>query len=468
MNNKEDYNNKKQSFNVSQINKNIKTWNLPISKKMLYIILYAIFSQIGYNLLAPLFPFMAEEKKISESTVGMIFSSFAISNLLLTVLTPYLTHIMGRQNLFILGVLIEGSCTCWFGLLEFINHRELFIFLSFTVRLLQGAGAAIVQTLIYSLTASISDDSNMEKNFGYIEIGISIGIALGPLFASIGYYMFGFNFPFLISGFMELCLILLVSSLEIKDDDDDDEKKESNFSIIHLILNRNIILTFVASMMDSISISFTYPVFAKHLSKNYNLKPEQTSLFFMIVTIAYFISLQFLGYINKLLGNRVTILLGTSFNGFFILFLGPSKFLPSNIYIVVLGLIGLGFAGAFVTIPAIIEIIFILTNEIKLEESTCQDLGSAIFNLGQYLGETIGPLIGGYLVEKNGFILGCQYNSGYNFLFFLIYGFFIIYDKIFLKKKIFGKITINNNNNLTDKIDDNNVYKILPVEDLEK
>ena len=164
----------------------------------------------------------------------------------------------------------------------------------------------------------------------------------------------------------------------------------------------------------------------------------------------------------------MTILLGISFNGFFILFLGPSKFLPSNIYIVVLGLIGLGFAGAFVTIPAIIEIIFVLTNEIKLEESTCQDLGSAIFNLGQYLGETIGPLIGGYLVEKNGFILGCQYNSGYNFLFFLIYGFFIIYDKIFLKKKIFGKITINNNNNLTDKIDDNNVYKKLPVEDLEK
>ena len=431
---------------------------------MLYIILYAIFSQIGYNLLAPLFPFIAEEKKISESTVGMIFSSFAISNLLLTILTPYLTHIIGRQNLFILGVLIEGSCTCWFGLLEFINHRELFIFLSFTVRLLQGAGAAIVQTLIYSLTASISNDSNMEKNFGYIEVGMSIGIALGPLFASIGYYMFGFNFPFLISGFMELCLILLVSSLEIKDDDDDEEKG-NNFNIKNLIFNRNIILTFLASMMDSISISFTYPVFAKHLSKNYNLKPQQTSLFFMIVTIAYFVSLQFLGYINKLLGNRVTILLGTSFNSFFILFLGPSQFLPMNIYIIVLGLIGLGFAGAFVTIPAIIEIIFILTSELKLEESTCQDLASAIFNLGQYFGETIGPLIGGYLVEKNGFIIGCQYNSGYNCTFGLIYGFFIIYDRIFLKKKIFGKININNN--LIENIDDN-AYKKLPLDDLEK
>ena len=464
MNNKENNNKKKQSSNLSQINKNIKTWYLPISKKMLYIILYAIFSQIGYNLLAPLFPFIAEEKKISESTVGMIFSSFAISNLLLTILTPYLTHIIGRQNLFILGVLIEGSCTCWFGLLEFINHREIFIFLSFTVRLLQGAGAAIVQTLIYSLTASISNDTNMEKNFGYIEVGMSIGIALGPLFASIGYYMFGFNFPFLISGFMELCLILLVSSLEIKDDDDDEEKG-NNFNIKNLIFNRNIILTFLASMMDSISISFTYPVFAKHLSKNYNLKPQQTSLFFMIVTIAYFVSLQFLGYINKLLGNRVTILLGTSFNSFFILFLGPSQFLPMNIYIIVLGLIGLGFAGAFVTIPAIIEIIFILTSELKLEESTCQDLASAIFNLGQYFGETIGPLIGGYLVEKNGFIIGCQYNSGYNCTFGLIYGFFIIYDRIFLKKKIFGKININNN--LIENIDDN-AYKKLPLDDLEK
>ena len=98
-------------------------------------------------------------------------------------------------------------------------------------------------------------------------------------------------------------------------------------------------------------------------------------------------------------------------------FLYYFNFLPSNLYIIILGLIGLGFAGAFVTIPAIIEIIFILTSELKLEESTCQDLGSAIFNLGQYFGETIGPLIGGYLVEKNGFIIGCQYNSGYNFLF---------------------------------------------------
>ena len=185
----------------------------------------------------------------------------------------------------------------------------------------------------------------------------------------------------------------------------------------------------------------------------------------MIVTIAYFVSLQFLGYINKLLGNRVTILLGTSFNSFFILFLGPSQFLPMNIYIIVLGLIGLGFAGAFVTIPAIIEIIFILTSELKLEESTCQDLASAIFNLGQYFGETIGPLIGGYLVEKNGFIIGCQYNSGYNCTFGLIYGFFIIYDRIFLKKKIFGKININNN--LIDNIDDN-AYKKLPLDDLEK
>ena len=232
---------------------------------MFIIILFAIFSQIGYSLLAPLYPFLAEERGISSSLVGIIFSSFAISNFLLTILTPLLSEICGRKNLLILAILTESSCTIWFGLISFIENRSLFVTLSFIIRFFQGAGGAIVQTLIYSLTAAISDDKEIEKNLGYIEVGTSIGIAVGPLIASIGYYMFGFKFPFLISGFMEMLLISCVPLLEIHHINDDDNDNNT-VNVFPILKNRNIILTFLAVTMDSISISFIYPVFASHLN----------------------------------------------------------------------------------------------------------------------------------------------------------------------------------------------------------
>ena len=407
-----------------------------ISKKMLIIILLAIFSQIGYSLLAPLYPFLAEERGITPSLVGIIFSSFAISNFLLTILTPILTKICGRKNLLILAILIESSCTIWFGLISFIQKRLLFIILSFIIRFFQGAGGAIVQTLIYALTAAISDEKEIEINLGYIEVGTSIGIAIGPLIASVGYYMFGFNFPFFISGFMEMLLISLVNYLDIHKYDEDDENEENEkIEILPIIKNRNIILTFFAVALDSISISFIYPVFANHLNKNFGLEPEQTALFFIITTIFYFLSLQILSHANKFFGNRITMSIGMFFNTFFILFLGPSSFLPHKLYIIIIGLAGLGFGGSFITIPAVIDAIIILKEELKINESSSQDYASAVYNLGYFLGETIGPLFGGHLTQKFGFVHACNINCATNFLFAFIYISFAIFDKVFKHKK---------------------------------
>jgi MFS family permease len=424
-----------------------------ISKKMLIIILFAVFSQIGYSLLAPLYPFLAEERGVSSSLVGIIFSSFAISNFLLTILTPYLSEKSGRKNLLILAILTESSCTIWFGLLTFIENQKTFIILSFIIRFCQGAGGAVVQTLIYSLTAAISDDKEIEKNLGYIEVGTSIGISIGPLIASLGYYMFGFNFPFLISGFMEMLLISLVPILDIhKYENDDDDNEENKVDILPLLTNRNIILTFLAVTMDSISISFIYPVFASHLNKKFNLEPEQTALFFIITTIFYFFSLQILSHANKFFGNRITMTIGMFFNSFFILFLGPSQFLPQRLSIIIIGLSGLGFGGAFISIPAVIDAIEILKNEVGLNENSAQDYASATYNLGYFLGETVGPLFGGNLTQEFGFVHACNINCAANYFYAIVYACFIVFDKVFKKKESEEKIK---------KIDEGELEKLI-------
>jgi MFS family permease len=197
-------------------------------------------------------------------------------------------------------------------------------------------------------------------------------------------------------------------------------------------------MTFLAVIIDMVSISFIYPIFATHIHNKFKLNPEIISLFFIIETITYFFALQILNTVNKKLGNKLTMVLGTLLNGTFILMLTPIRYLPQNSFTVVIGLAGLGIAGALVSIPAVIDIIETMKHELHIEEHTAQDYSSAIFNLGYFIGETIGPLLGGTFTDKYGFENACNINSAFNYMFGFSFG-MVVYQQLALVKVIKSK-----------------------------
>ena len=91
-----------------------------MSSKILILISFSIISEVGYSLLAPLYPFIAKKLGLSNSLIGLVFSSFALSNFFATLITPTLIILIGRQRCFYLGILTEGICTICFGLISFI------------------------------------------------------------------------------------------------------------------------------------------------------------------------------------------------------------------------------------------------------------------------------------------------------------------------------------------------------------
>ena len=66
-----------------------------------------VLSAIGYSLLAPLYPTVAKSKGVEEYQIGIIFSFFAISNIIAIPLTPKLIGIYGRRKLFYIAMIIE-------------------------------------------------------------------------------------------------------------------------------------------------------------------------------------------------------------------------------------------------------------------------------------------------------------------------------------------------------------------------
>jgi MFS family permease len=75
--------------------------------KIFLLFFINVLSAIGYSLLAPLYPSVAKLKGVDEYMIGIIFSVFAVSNIISIPLTRVLIMKMGRRNLFYLAMLIE-------------------------------------------------------------------------------------------------------------------------------------------------------------------------------------------------------------------------------------------------------------------------------------------------------------------------------------------------------------------------
>ncbi len=77
-----------------------------------------------------------------------------------------------------------------------------------------------------------------------------------------------------------------------------------------------------------ITTTFIYPVFAIHLNKTFGLSVEKSSIFFVILMMTYFITLQYLNKISDKIGIKLTMTLGLFINSIAVLLLAPSSFLP--------------------------------------------------------------------------------------------------------------------------------------------
>ena len=292
----------------------------------------------------------------------------------------------------------------------------IFIIVSFVLRFVQGIGCALTSTLIYSIAASNSDEESMKANIGYMELAYSVGLTIGPLVASFFYHFFGIGFPFFVCGLIMIGGFYFLRYLVIEE-----VKLEDSPNFFHVLTNFNILLTFIAVIMDMLSTTFVYPVFATHLLDTFGLSVEKASFFFIIEMFTYFMTLQFLDRVSRILGSKLTMSVGMILNFIFVMFLCPVSILPQSLFMVVFGLVGIGIAGALITIPAIVDLMESIRDFLNIEEDLAKDYASGLYNLGVNLAESIGPIIGGYLTGKRNFNFACYTISFSNLIYFCLY-----------------------------------------------
>jgi len=407
-------------------------------------ILINMFSGMGYSLVSPLFPSLGEKDNLSEEILGWIISTYSIAGTILTPFVPILIKKFSRIKLLCYATLFEAICTILYGFLIYIDSYPVLITIIFLLRIIHGSCSAIIGTLVYSLTISLAEESEMQISLGNLEVGWSLGTSSGPLFASFCYRFGGYSLPFIALGLLLFISVYLARHID-SEKLTKEEEVEKNPPFASFLIHPQVFLILFGFIVVMIINSFYYPCLTNHLSHNYKLSISTSSLFFVVPIISDITILQFLDSISAKFGIYCTYSVGLILSSIGTLFLYPCPPIPKSIFSIILGFLSIGAGSAPVFIPGLVALSKnIRTIDPNIDELTSNDISSAINNLTIDIGEFVGPIVGGMFTSRYDFkyccfiifIIGIIYTS-----IFIIYFFMNIKNDLinFLKRKKEGE-----------------------------
>lgn len=144
-------------------------------KRILQVVFVTVFlDMIGFGMVFPLMPFYVEKLHGSATTVGFIFTSFALTQLLTTPVLGRLSDKYGRRNIILLSLVGNALSMLLFALADQL-------WMIFASRLIAGATAGNLSAC-QAVIADITDREERAKGMGKLGAGIGLGMVLGPVF----------------------------------------------------------------------------------------------------------------------------------------------------------------------------------------------------------------------------------------------------------------------------------------------
>ena len=424
----------------------LKNFRIKMKKSLILLFCMNMFSGIGYSIVAPLFPILENDFSISEALLGWIISTFAISNCIITPFIPRLCKRFSRISLLYFATFFEATCTLLYSFLEKIPSLPLFLIIVFSLRIIHGICSGFIGTLVYSISCSLASEEEIKSVLGYIEIGLSLGSSSGPLFVSIFYKIGGYKLPFIILGLFLYISVYLTKILEREKLDNDEIDEDPAF--FKYLNNRDIILLSGAIILGMIAFTFFFPSLTNHLTQKYNLDVSLSSLCFSVPVVSYFIMINLTNIISKKIGNFNSMSAGIFANTIAIYLIYPLPPFPNNLVFIIIGLSLIGAGGPLIFILSLLELSKSLKNICGYyDQSTINDIASAINNLFISVGDLLGPIIGGFFSSHFSFQVSCTVIFAIFFIYFIL--FISLYNK---DSKIEVDNSLSNNKSLQEEL----------------
>ncbi len=343
---------------------------------------------LGFGIIIPNLAYYAKDVGATPTQIAILMSIYSGMQLLFAPIWGRLSDRYGRKPAILLGLFGNAIALIWFGLAK--DYVWLLI-----ARGGAGIASAAVMPSIMAYVADVTTAEERGKGMGLMGAALGLGFIFGP---AIGGIMGSHNIPFLVAGavsFLNFLFVLLLLPESLRTVDDSERREEQHEWVSPRQIFRWTTLKspfnslFLVGFFSAITIAgleVTLPLF---IEKGWDYGEREMGWMFMIMG-AVVVPMQgvLLGRLINRFGERRLILVGLFFNA--------------------LGLALLPNAFSFVTLTVCLTITGIgnqlirPTNSSWISKQTQIGQGTAIGIMDAFLslGRILGPLLGGWLYEK--------------------------------------------------------------------
>ncbi|OQV22186.1 putative MFS-type transporter SLC18B1 [Hypsibius exemplaris] len=362
------------------------------------------FMHMGVSTIPLLLPPEIIRKGIPYEYCGMIFSLFATAIVIFEPLQAKLLPMIGTKRAFCFSALLGGFCYISFGMLTFAYSTAGFAAPAMIIRFVEGFYYAVLITSS-NVIVCLEFPDHASLAFGILEGFVGAGFTLGPLVGGSLFAAGGFIAPFLFIGLALLATSLFgyfvldqVTGLNLQSRPR--EKKRLIRDPIFIALG---MLTFTMGIVWGIFETSLEPYLA-----TYDQGPIVEGVVFAIAYLAYAGMSPVWGYVFRRVHiDYRWVLVGPVCVGVIWMILGPIPMLSfigtDVLWLDVVCLFLLNVSIAFV---------FVFSYDTMLKRAVMHGLEEnvatyalivAAFFSSIYIGEIIGPVIGGYVYAKLSF-----------------------------------------------------------------
>jgi MFS family permease len=348
------------------------------------LVTFATFTDIvAYSIAIPVLPALSRQLGASPTMIGLLFGSFGVTLLIVSVPMGAVSDRIGRQGPMVAGLLALAAASLLFAYAETLPWL-------FAARLVQGAADAVTWVVGFALIADLYDSSERGRITGIVMMGTSFAVMFGPTLGGWFYELGGIRLPFIAVAVMAMVDIALFVWIKVPP-----HHAAAEAVPIAMVLRVPAIAACALTVVAiSGTISMLEPVLSLYLN-TLGVNPARVGMLYGAAAVVTTSLHPLCGRLADRFGARRMTMFGLIATAWMTPILGQAWSYQSALVFYVFA----AAAAAFVITPSLAYMGEATT------DAGVQSFGVAygLYNLAWGAGLLAGPAIGGFLFERMGF-----------------------------------------------------------------
>jgi multidrug resistance protein len=339
---------------------------------------------VAYSICVPVLPDFARRLGASPSLIGLMFASFGVTLLAVSVPMGAVSDRIGRQLPLVIGMLTLAGSTMMFAKAGSLPTL-------FAARMIQGAADGVTWVVGFALIAECYGPEDRGRVMGYVMSGTSFGIIVGPSIGGWLYQAGGVALPF---EFVAVLALLCAAGFALLRPPApvDRSIRPSIWAVVRV---PSVALCAAAIVLTGSTIAMLEPVLPLFFDKQLGLTPSQIGLLFGIAAVASTLVPLIYGPMIHRWGARRLTLTGLVLTAAWLPMMATASSFATALAVIVVQWIAI----ALIITPSLTY----MAEVTAFAGGDAFGIGYGIYNTAWAVGLLGGPALGGLLFDRIGF-----------------------------------------------------------------